>query len=105
MGGDEGAVRLHDILPTRLTYEPGSLIYGAGSGGYAGGVITWTGSVPPGSQMPIRFRTTLDSSAMRGQVITSTAVITDVTLGIVHYAQMRLAVAFKHYLPLALKSF
>ncbi len=105
VGGGEGTVRLHDGLPTSLTYEPGSLIYGAGSGGYAGGVITWTGSVPPGSQMPIRFRTILDSSTMRGQVITNTAVITDVTLGIVHYAHMRLAVAFKHYLPLVLKSF
>jgi len=105
VGGGEGAARLHDAIPTSLVYEPGSLIYGAGSGGYAGGVITWTGSVPPGSQMPIRFRTILDSSAIRGQVITNTAIITDVTRGIVHSSHMRLAVAFKHYLPLVLKSF
>jgi uncharacterized repeat protein (TIGR01451 family) len=104
VGGGEAMARLHDGLPTPLTYEPGSLMYGAGSGGYAGGVITWTGSVPPGSQMPIRFRTILDSSAVRGQVMTNTAMITDVALGIVHYTHMRLAVAFKHYLPLVLKS-
>ncbi len=78
-GGVDGNAQLVDPIPAGLTYVPGSLIVGSGSGGYASGVITWTGSVPASSQIPVRFRATVDAAAVDGTVINNTATITDVT--------------------------
>ncbi len=78
-GGADGNAQLVDPIPAELTYVPGSLIFGSGSGGYAGGVITWTGSVPAASQIPVQFRATVDPAAVDGTVINNTATITDVT--------------------------
>jgi uncharacterized repeat protein (TIGR01451 family) len=79
-GGAEGNAQLVDPLPASLTYVPGSLVFGSGSGGYAGGVITWTGSVLVASQVPVQFRATVDAAAVDGTVITNTATITGVML-------------------------
>jgi uncharacterized repeat protein (TIGR01451 family) len=78
-GGVDGNAQLVDPVPTSLTYVPGSLVFGSGSGGYAGGVITWTGSVPALSQVPVQFRGTVSAAATDGAVVTNTATITDVT--------------------------
>jgi uncharacterized repeat protein (TIGR01451 family) len=78
-GGANGNSQLADLIPAGLTYVSGSLIFGSGSGGYAGGVITWTGSIPGLSQIPVQFRATVGPAAVDGTVITNTATITDVT--------------------------
>lgn len=77
-GGVDGDAKLADPLPAGLTYVPGSLIFGSGSGSYAAGVITWAGSVPASSQIPVQFRATVDAVAVDGMII-NTATITDVT--------------------------
>lgn len=77
-GGVDDNGQLVDPIPAGLTYEPGSLVFGSGSGGYAGGVITWTGSVPASSQIPVQFRATVDLAAVDGAIVNNTATITDV---------------------------
>lgn len=91
-GRGDGAAQMSDVMPTGLTYVPGSLSYGAGSGGFASGVITWTGLAPAGSQVPVQFRATVDPAASDGQAITNTAVITDMTWGLVYQRQAALTV-------------
>ena len=81
-GSIAGDARLLDPIPAGLTYVPSSLIIGSGSGGYAAGVITWTGNVPALSQIPVRFRTTVSASAIEGTIINNTATITDVARNI-----------------------
>jgi uncharacterized repeat protein (TIGR01451 family) len=77
-GGVDGNAQLVDPVPSGLTYVSGSLVYGSGSGGEGGGVITWTGNVPALSQVPVQFRVTVAPTAVSGSVITNTVTITDV---------------------------
>jgi uncharacterized repeat protein (TIGR01451 family) len=48
-------VQVTDTLPISLSYASGSLQASAGSYGYAGGVITWTGSLQPGDLVTVTF--------------------------------------------------
>jgi uncharacterized repeat protein (TIGR01451 family) len=77
IGGLDTVAQLSDALPAGVTYVTGSLAYGDGVGGYANGVITWTGSVIAFSQVPIQFQVLLDSGLATWQRITNTAVISD----------------------------
>jgi uncharacterized repeat protein (TIGR01451 family) len=78
-GTDPAAgARMTDTIPLSTTYVAGSLTYPEGTGGYnaATGVITWTGTVSPGVQLPIAFQVTVDP-ALEGSAITNTALIDD----------------------------
>lgn len=72
---------MRDELPPELTYVPGSLVCGAGSCGYASGVITWTGTVSPHATVPIQFQTLAPADAGLTHLITNTAIITDLAWG------------------------
>ncbi|MBN1877655.1 MAG: S8 family serine peptidase [Anaerolineae bacterium] len=74
-----GDARMRDELPPSLTYEGSSLSCGNGSCGESGGTITWTGTIPGRGMIPIQFRATVSAGAGHGDVITNTAIITDVS--------------------------
>ena len=65
-------VRLTDTVPTGLTYVPGSLLASIGSSGEVGGVITWTGALPPDSTAHVTF---LARAGATMGTITNTATI------------------------------
>jgi len=105
-GGVDGNAQLVDSIPAGLTYVPGSLLSGSGTGSYASGTITWTGSVPAASQIPVQFRATVSALAAEGTVIVNTATITDVTWSTSYQRAVVLTVRrFTHqiYLPLVLR--
>jgi uncharacterized repeat protein (TIGR01451 family) len=104
-GGGNGGVQLVDPLPAGLTFVPGSLSFGAGAGGYANGVITWTGSVPAFSQIPVRFRATVDAQTPLGTVIVNTATITDMVWNTDYPRTAALTVEYPYrvYLPIVVK--
>lgn len=104
-GGVDGNAQLVDPLPAGLTYVPGSLIFGSGSGGYASGTITWTGHVPAASQVPVQFRATVSASVVEGTAIRNTATITDVTWNTSYQRAATVTVQrpYQIYLPLVLR--
>jgi len=69
--------RMQDVLPPGLTYQAGSLVCGSGSCTYGAGKVTWTGTVPARSMVPVRFRARVPAGAAHGDRITNTAIITD----------------------------
>ena len=90
--------RVTDTLPVAVSYA-GGLWASAGSWGHAGGVITWTGTVPAGVPVTLRYGVTLDEQVTDPQVIVNAAQIDD-GLGDV-YERRALAIANGHaaYLP------
>lgn len=74
----DGEGEMRDELPTELTYVTGSVDCGSGSCGEASGVITWTGTAPARSIVPVQFRAMVPSGASHGDLITNTATVTDV---------------------------
>lgn len=101
-GGTDGDAQLVDPIPSGLTYVPGSLVYGSGSGRYAAGLIAWSGTVPARSQIPVIFQATVNSSVAKGQTIVNTATITDV-MWATAYQRSALIGRYKTYLPVVFK--
>ena len=69
-------VRLTDTLPTYLGYL-GPLTYNNGSGGYASGAVTWTGTVLTGTPAFINWAVQVASDVPYSITITNTATISD----------------------------
>ena len=95
-------VRVSDTLPSEVYYLE-DLWASSGSYGYAGGVITWTGSVPAGTPITITFGVTMSEQITTPHIIVNTALIND-GLGT---ALQRQAVAVVNgqavYLPLVMR--
>ncbi|GIK38243.1 MAG: hypothetical protein BroJett011_20760 [Chloroflexota bacterium] len=72
-------MRLTDTLPISLTYVPGSFSATSGAGGESGGVITWNGSVPAGSNTTISFRANIDANVPSCTLITNKALVSSGT--------------------------
>jgi uncharacterized repeat protein (TIGR01451 family) len=93
------AARLTDTLPAGLTYL-GGLAASSGSFGEAGGVITWTGSVPVGASVTISFKAQLDASPVTPYRVTNAVQLND-GLGIILERQAAAVVnGLAFYLPL-----
>jgi uncharacterized repeat protein (TIGR01451 family) len=90
---------LTDTLPAQLTYL-GGLAASSGSFGEAGGVITWTGSVPVGASVTITFRAQLSALPATPYRVTNTVQLND-GLGIILERQAAAVVnGLAVYLPL-----
>jgi uncharacterized repeat protein (TIGR01451 family) len=101
-----GMGEMRDELPVELTYVPGSLFCGSGSCNEAAGVITWTGTVPARSMVPVRFRATVPAD-YGPDSLANTAIVTDTLLGVSYPVTATVWVGydlFKIYLPLAMRS-
>jgi uncharacterized repeat protein (TIGR01451 family) len=93
---------LTDTLPTQLTYL-GGLTASSGSCGEAGGVITWTGSVPVGAAVTIAFQAQLNALPATPYQVTNIVRMND-GLGIVLERQAAVEVnGLAVYLPLIRK--
>jgi uncharacterized repeat protein (TIGR01451 family) len=73
----DASVEMRDLLPSELAYVPSSLFCGTGSCDHSDGAITWTGTVPAQSMVPIQFRALAPDDGY--QQIVNTAVITNQT--------------------------
>jgi len=80
-GSSPAPGHMQDALPPGLTYEAGSLLCYSGSCTYDAGKVTWTGMIPPGSMVPVRFRARVPANAAPGDRITNTAIVTDTANG------------------------
>jgi len=90
---------LTDTLPAGLTYL-GGLTASSGLFGEAGGVITWTGSVPVGASVTITFQAQLNTLPVTPYQVANTIKIND-GLGIVLERQAAVVVnGLAAYLPL-----
>jgi uncharacterized repeat protein (TIGR01451 family) len=90
---------LTDTLPAPLTYLD-NLAASSGTFGQAGGVITWTGSVPVGASVTITFRAQLSALPATPYQVTNTMKLND-GLGIVLERQAASVVdGLAVYLPL-----
>jgi uncharacterized repeat protein (TIGR01451 family) len=69
-------VRVTDTLPAEVHYL-GNLWASSSSYGYAGGVITWTGSVPAGTSVTLTFGVTVSEQITTPHAIVNTALIND----------------------------
>lgn len=67
-------VNVTDTLPITITYSNGSLIASGGSYGYAGGVITWTGTLNATTSVNITFGATVNLNAPTGSITNSVVV-------------------------------
>ena len=96
------SVRVTDTLPSEVHYL-GNLWASSSSYGYAGGVITWTGSVPADTPVTITFGVTVSEQITTPHAIVNTALIND-GLGMVLQRQ---AIAIVNgqavYLPLVMR--
>jgi uncharacterized repeat protein (TIGR01451 family) len=109
-GDVETVGEMSDVLPTGVTYVPSSLFCGGGSCGEAAGVVTWTGTVPPRSMVPVRFQVTVSAAAAPGTQITNIATVTDTSWGVDYPAAETITVRYftnerDIYLPLVLRDF
>jgi uncharacterized repeat protein (TIGR01451 family) len=69
--------RLTDTFPVSLIYVEGSLTASAGSWGYSGGVITWTGNIPAGQFTTLTFQATIQPDLSEPHAIVNQALLTD----------------------------
>jgi len=60
--GDASHARLTDTLPISVTYQEGSLWAVGGNYGEANGVITWTGTIRPGTVTTVRYTAVVSAS-------------------------------------------
>lgn len=71
-----GAVSLADAIPTHTTYA-GNLSASSGQADYAGGVVTWSGSLWPGRPVVVRFVVEVDTAVLTPTPIVNTMIIND----------------------------
>jgi uncharacterized repeat protein (TIGR01451 family) len=75
-GPDLSAVHVTDTLPAQVTYG-GRLWASAGTYGQAGGVITWTGTVPAATPVTIGYTAVISDQITGPQVVVNTALLDD----------------------------
>jgi uncharacterized repeat protein (TIGR01451 family) len=68
-------VIMTDTLPISLTYKEGSLSATSGMASYQNGVVTWTGSISPGTSVSVSFEEVVPSTEKIGTSITNEAII------------------------------
>jgi hypothetical protein len=69
-------VRLTDTLPTQVDYL-GPLSYNNGHGGYASGILTWTGTVYTATPTLITWTIQVTSDVPYSTTITNSAFVSD----------------------------
>jgi uncharacterized repeat protein (TIGR01451 family) len=76
--GDAAATgaMMTDTLPANVTYSAGP-VCSAGACGYAGGVITWTGTVSVGLPVTVSYQVMVNLGLVAGMQITNTAIVAD----------------------------
>jgi len=77
VGGGSAAAELTDVLPSEITYIPGSLWASGGEAGYSDGVVTWRGEVIPSGMVLVRFSAQLREDLTSGTKIRNIVTITD----------------------------
>ncbi|MBN1954060.1 MAG: DUF11 domain-containing protein [Anaerolineae bacterium] len=76
-GGDAAAAAwLTDTLPPEVAWAE-LLTVTAGSSGYAGGVLTWTGSLSAGTPVTLAYRVTVALPLDDGTLLSNTALLND----------------------------
>ena len=91
-----------DTLPAEVHYL-GNLWASAGSYGYAGGVITWTGTVPAGAPVTISYGASVDAGIATPRLIVNNALIDDGMDTVWTRQAAVIANGRAVYLPLALR--
>jgi uncharacterized repeat protein (TIGR01451 family) len=76
IGAAASSAHITDTLPAEVQYL-GNLWASAGTGLYAGGTITWTGSVPPDTPVTIGFNVAVSTSITSPRLVINTALIDD----------------------------
>ncbi|MCL4265053.1 MAG: hypothetical protein KJ069_17685 [Anaerolineae bacterium] len=94
-------VWLTDTLPTEVTFI-GPLTYSAGSGGYSGGVITWTGAISTDTAVTLTWPVQLHEGLLPGTQVANTAVM-QTTNGIAPSTTAVVTIPARVYLPLVLR--
>jgi uncharacterized repeat protein (TIGR01451 family) len=95
-------VRVTDTLPVEVHYL-GDLWASSGGYGEAGGVITWTGSVPAVEPITITFGVTVGGQIDGPQAIVNTAQIDDGVGNVWERQAVVIVNGYSTYLPLALR--
>jgi uncharacterized repeat protein (TIGR01451 family) len=75
----EASAEMRDLLSSELAYVPGSLSCGTGSCDYNNGVITWEGTAPAQSMVPVQFQALAPDDGYHARHIVNTALITNRT--------------------------
>ena len=102
---DLSSVLLTDTVTGAISYADGSLWSSGGTYGYAGGVITWTGTVSASRTVSLTFDATVASDLVGPQVIVNRAFLDD-RIGVVHAVEAAALVnPLEYYLPVVLVSF
>jgi uncharacterized repeat protein (TIGR01451 family) len=97
-------VRLTDTMPTLVGYL-GPLDYNNGSGGYASGVVTWSGTVLTATPTLITWPVQVAPDVPGGITITNTATISD-AYGLFQTDPALILVPLRYvYLPLVLRNY
>lgn len=91
-------VLLTDTLPAAVTFA-GPLSFSSGSGGFAGGVITWTGTVQTDTAVIIQWPVQLNAGLAPGTAISNQATVQD-ALGVHQSNTAVVIIPAKTYLPL-----
>jgi len=95
-------VRVTDTLPVETQYR-GNLWASAGSGGYAAGVITWTGTVPASVPVTITFGVTVSGQLTTPRAIANTALLDDGLGNLLVRQAVAVANGYRLYLPIIQK--
>ncbi|MFZ6030011.1 MAG: S8 family serine peptidase [Chloroflexota bacterium] len=95
-----------DTIPDGLAYVPGSLSATGGAAEFAGGVITWTGTISPSALIRVQFQAIVDETFTESVQITNTALIRETTSRNEYERSVTLAVAvdvWRLYLPVIVR--
>jgi uncharacterized repeat protein (TIGR01451 family) len=95
-------VRVTDTLPAQVHYL-GNLWAGSGSYGEAGGVITWTGTVPAAVPVTITYGVTVSAQLTTPQAIVNAAQIDDGLGNVWQRQAIAIANGYGVYLPLTVR--
>jgi uncharacterized repeat protein (TIGR01451 family) len=95
-------VRLTDSLPIQVNYL-GPLAYSSGDGGYASGVLTWTGTVNTATPASIAWAVQITPGVACGTVITNDAVVSDAFGVFQTDPALILVLADRVYLPVVMR--
>jgi uncharacterized repeat protein (TIGR01451 family) len=95
-------VRVTDTLAAEVSYL-GNLWASSGSYGEAGGVITWTGTVPAAAPVTITFGATVNPEVTAPRVIPNTVLIDDGLGNVLSRQAVAIANGYGTYLPLVRK--
>ncbi len=98
-------ISLMDALPTGTTYVTGSLVGAFGTWGIANQVITWTGALPPDSQLAaLKFSAKIGNEPIGPRSVINQAILDDRVGPLRTLRSITLVDPLKHYLPLVLMS-